>query len=186
MKIPKPIKRGDVYRIQLTINGKRVSCTRDTAKECEQWAANKLLEIKAEKKQSDIKKSCSLRELINIHYQKIASKTPSSKMHLSKINAIDKIIGDILDKQIHEITPQDLTNDLTNWRNKRLQEVSNGTVLKEISMFSSIFSFAQKELFLIESNPFFSISKPPAPESRHRIISQEEIELIQKEFKYER
>ncbi len=46
MKLPKPVKRGDAYRIQLQIDGKRVSCTRDTIKECEQWAARKILESK--------------------------------------------------------------------------------------------------------------------------------------------
>lgn len=44
MKLPKPVKRGDVYRIQILIQGKRLSCTRNTAKECEQWAIKQLLE----------------------------------------------------------------------------------------------------------------------------------------------
>lgn len=47
MKLPKPIKRGESYQIKIMINGKRSSATRDTAKECEQWAAQKMLESKA-------------------------------------------------------------------------------------------------------------------------------------------
>lgn len=47
MKLPKPKKRGEAYYIEIMINGKRSSATRDTAKECEQWAAQKLLEVKA-------------------------------------------------------------------------------------------------------------------------------------------
>ncbi|WP_317033364.1 hypothetical protein [Acinetobacter sp. SAAs474] len=46
MKILKPRKRGEAYYIEIMINGKRSSATRDTAKECEQWAAQKLLEAK--------------------------------------------------------------------------------------------------------------------------------------------
>ena len=47
MILPKPRKRGDAYRIEIMFNKQRYSCTRDTAKECEQWAAMKLLELKA-------------------------------------------------------------------------------------------------------------------------------------------
>lgn len=46
MKIPKPIQRGSTFRITVTFDKKRYSATRDTAKECEQWAALKLLELK--------------------------------------------------------------------------------------------------------------------------------------------
>lgn len=51
MKLPKPIKRGETYRITLTFNKQRYSCTRDSEKECEQWAALKLLELKSGKAQ---------------------------------------------------------------------------------------------------------------------------------------
>ena len=53
MKIPKPRKRGEAYYIEIMINGKRSSATRDTARECEQWAAQKLLEAKANKLAED-------------------------------------------------------------------------------------------------------------------------------------
>ena len=53
MKIPKPRRRGEAYYIEIMINGKRSSATRDTQKECEQWAAQKLLEAKANKLAED-------------------------------------------------------------------------------------------------------------------------------------
>jgi hypothetical protein len=51
MKLPKPIKRGETFRI-CHIREKRYSCTRDTEKECEQWAV-KLLELKTGKAQEE-------------------------------------------------------------------------------------------------------------------------------------
>jgi len=36
MKLPKPVKRGDVYRIQILIQGKRLSCTKNNCKEYEE------------------------------------------------------------------------------------------------------------------------------------------------------
>lgn len=49
MKLLKPRKRGEAFYIEIMINGKCSSATRDTAKECEQWAAQKALEPKANK-----------------------------------------------------------------------------------------------------------------------------------------
>ena len=34
MKLPTPRKRGDAYRIEIMIDGQRMSATRDTIKEC--------------------------------------------------------------------------------------------------------------------------------------------------------
>lgn len=181
MKLPKARKRGDSYMIELMFEKKRYSCTRDTAKECETWAANKIIELKAAKAAPEIKTTPPFRALINLFFERVGCKTKSAKVYASKIKSIDNILGELVDRQIHEITPQDLTN----WRNKRLLEVSKGTVLKEISMFSSIMSYAQKELFLLDSNPFFNISKPPTPEARNRRISQNEINIVKKEFRYE-
>ncbi|MFW2740990.1 hypothetical protein ACN6QN_07380, partial [Acinetobacter baumannii] len=44
----KPIKCGDAWRITVRYLGKRYTATRDTANECEQWAAKKLLELQSE------------------------------------------------------------------------------------------------------------------------------------------
>ena len=51
--MPKAVKRGSVCYIELMINGKRHSATRETPKECEQWAAQKVLEAKANKLAED-------------------------------------------------------------------------------------------------------------------------------------
>jgi len=42
MKIPKPRKRGNSFRIELMFNGQRIGATRDTEKECEQWVVSLL------------------------------------------------------------------------------------------------------------------------------------------------
>ncbi len=45
--IQKPVKRGDAWRITVRYLGKHYTATRDTASECEQWAAKKLLELQS-------------------------------------------------------------------------------------------------------------------------------------------
>ncbi len=54
MKMPKAVKRGESYRIKIMIAGTTYSATRDTAKECEQGVAQKMLEAKVNQMAEDL------------------------------------------------------------------------------------------------------------------------------------
>lgn len=183
MKIPKPRKRGDAYRIEIMINGKRSSATRDTARECEQWAATKLLEHKSTNGQTvenENKPQYTFKQLFDEYLDKVGKFSKSKKWILTQYNTFDRKLGVIANKSIYDITPQDLTL----WRNKRCKEVSINTVLKELSLYSAMFTYAQKEMFLLESNVWMQITKPSKPESRYRRISQDEIDLMLEMLEY--
>jgi len=186
MKMPKPVKRGDVYRIQLQIDGKRVSCTRDTSRECEQWAAKKILESKIATREEEqgIKPKFSFRELVDHYYEHVGQykESKSSRSWIKgQIGIFDEKFGFLSGTSVHDITPKQLTN----WRNRRSGEVGANTVLKEISFYSAIFTYAQKELFLIDENPWMLITKPKKPKARSRRIHKSEIELMLKALDYE-
>ncbi|OTG82269.1 hypothetical protein B9T27_08455 [Acinetobacter sp. ANC 4648] len=51
MKLPKPIQRGQSWRITVTYDKKRYSSTHDTKEECERWASFKILELRSGKAQ---------------------------------------------------------------------------------------------------------------------------------------
>ena len=186
MKIPKPIKRGETYRVTVTYDNKRYSCTRDTAKECEQWAALKLLELKTQSKieSGELKPKFLFRDLNTKYYQDVGqfNKSKSSRAWITgQYKNFEIKFGALAQKSIYNITPKDLTN----WRNKRLTEVSENTVLKEISHYSAMFTYAQKELFLLDENPWMQITKPKKPKACDRRIHPSEIELILKALDYE-
>lgn len=186
MKMPKPVKRGDVYRIQLQIDGKRVSCTRDTIRECEQWAAKKILESKIATREEEqgIKPKFSFRELIDHYYEHVGQykESKSSRSWIKgQLGIFDEKFGFLSGTSVHDITPKQLTN----WRNRRSGEVGANTVLKEISFYSAVFTYAQKELFLIDENPWMLITKPKKPKARSRRIHKSEIELMLKALDYE-
>lgn len=184
MKLPKARKRGESYRIELMFNGKRISATRDTEKECEQWAMLKILELKTEqnKNQSEVKQHYPFSALMHKYYEEIGRHKKSSRTIRISIKQFLDTYPVISEMSVHDITPQILTD----WRNSRLKSVSIGTVLRDISLFSAIFTYAQKELFLIESNPFSMVSKPSQPKSRNRRISNAEIDLVLEAHNYER
>ncbi len=183
MKLPKARKRGESYRIELMFNGKRISATRDTEKECEQWAMLKLLELKTQTyEDTKVKQHYPLSALMRKYYDSTGKFKKTKRSINISINQFVKSFPHIAEMSVHDITPQILTD----WRNARLKQVSVGTVLRDISLLSSIFSYAQKELFLIESNPFALVVKPSQPKSRNRRISDAEIDLIMQAHDYQR
>lgn len=118
MKLPKPRKRGDAYRIELMFDGKRYSATRDTSKECEQWAALKILELKANAGESiaeEIKPIFTFKQLFDEYFEKVGRHSKSKDWILVQYKTFEAKFGDLAHKNIHDITPQDLTA----WRNRR-------------------------------------------------------------------
>lgn len=181
MKIPKAIKRGDAWRIQVSINGKRLSATFDTKEECERWASIKILEGKAGRKIETKNIAPSFKEIFILYYEKVGKFKPSARIIREQLRAFDWKFGVLAHKQINEITAKELTD----WRNKRMHSVSASTLLREISLFSAVFSWVQKDLFLIHDNAWQQIQKPKSPKPRQRRITCAEIEKILKALNYQ-
>lgn len=175
MKLPRPRKRGDSYRIELMLDGKRISATRDTAKECEQWASQKIPEHKAQAKLSDDEKpTLTFTEIMALHHDKVGKHKPSSRTESMYRRCFIRDYSDIANTQINKITAKELTT----WRNARLQSVSAGAVRREIAYLSAVMAYAVKELFIIKDNLFASLTKPPMPKPRNRRISDDEIAIV--------
>ena len=184
MKIPKPIKRGSTYRIIVTYDKKRYSATRDTAKECEQWAALKLLELKtgqAEEKKG-IKPAYPFKDLCEKYFEERGSKLKSKDVIRNNLNNIDRVLGDLATKSIYDFKPADIVR----WRNKRILEVKSSTALREFAVYSSIFTYAQKELFLIEDNVWSKVTKPLKGKPRDQRITPEYVERLLIGFKWDK
>lgn len=186
MKLPKPRKRGETYTITISHQNKRYYCTRDTAAECEHWAALKLLELKTQEKieAGELKPKYTFRDLNDKYFQDVGqwNKSKSSLAWIKgQYKNFESRFGSLAQKSIYDIKPKDLTI----WRNNRLNQVGENTVLKEISHYSAMFTFAQKELFLLDENPWMQITKPKKPKARARRIHPSEIEIMLNALNYE-
>lgn len=71
---------------------------------------------------------------------------------------------------LSEMTPEEIGR----WRDGRLKEVSAGTVLREFSLLSAILETARKEWKWLATNPLADVRKPPQPQPRKRLISDDE------------
>lgn len=177
MRLPKPRKRGNSYQIEIMLDGKRYSATRDTAAECTKWASQKMLEHKAGLLQADNSAkphTLPFADLLTLYHDKVGKFKPSARTEILYIKAFTRDFPTLADTPISDITAKDLTN----WRNKRLESVSAGTVRREIAYFSSVMGYAVRELFAIAENPFNSLTKPSMPKARNRRISDDDIQAV--------
>lgn len=171
----KPVKRGDAYRITVRFNGQRYTATRDTSAECEQWAAKKLLELQSQPQSIENEKiHISFYALYEQYYNEHGKYLRSSKLILQYLMCLKKSWGKDADISIHDLTPQKVKA----WRDRRLKQVKPGTVIRQIGVYSSVYEFARRELFLTKENPFKEITKPPAPAPRSNRISDADVAAI--------
>lgn len=68
--------------------------------------------------------------------------------------------------------------EVAKYRDERLQIVSAGTVIRELSYFSSIINHARREWGIHMVNPIPLVKKPTSPHGRNRILSEEELERL--------
>lgn len=175
MKLPKPRKRGDAYRIEIMIDGKRHSATRDTVRECEQWAASKLLEHKAGIEQiDDTRSGLTLSELMTLHYERVRKKAKGGSHDYVMMRMLNRDYAWLTNTPVVDVTPQILTR----YRDARLRQVTPATVRRDFSYLSSVLSYAVTDLFIIPHNPCHDVNKPKDSKPRRRRITESEQEAI--------
>ena len=100
----------------------------------------------------------------------------SARTIMFKIKNLDRIAPNIADKSIYDFKP----SDIVEWRNNRKKEVKVATLRNEHAIYSAIFTYAMKELFLIESNVWHTVTMPSKEKSRNQRITPEQQEMLLK------
>ena len=114
----------------------------------------------------------------------LAKESVNHKGHKWNFNRLEKFkrdYPDICTTPIDEVTPLQLIE----WRDDRLESVKPASVSREHNLLSAVFTYAIKEMQLIQVNPFSKVTKPKTSEPRHRRVSQEEVDIICRASGYE-
>jgi integrase len=61
------------------------------------------------------------------------------------------------------------------FRDERIKEVSGGTVIRELAYLSAIINHARREWGINVPNPVQMVRKPPSPQARSRVLTEEEV-----------
>jgi integrase len=110
----------------------------------------------------------TLRELILRYVQEVTPTTKSLTEDTERLNALAR----------RPIADWSLTNlsaaRIAAYRDLRLKEVSNGTVIRELAYLSSIINHARREWGINIQNPTQHVRKPATPAGRTRKLSKDE------------
>lgn len=181
MATPKKTAAG-TWRIQLEIKGQRDAGTFPTKREALDWAAVRTLELKAAAKGGKaaaqlMGEARTLNDAMLRYKDEVSSKKRGWRWEFVRIDAITthhaRWPGQ---RRMADLDAQDLIK----WRDSRLKEVSDATVLREMALVSGVLDVAHKDWGWLTKNPMVDVRKPSTPAHRERVIAGSEIRRMLK------
>ena len=157
------------WQAQIAKGGKRTSKSFSTKKAAKDLAANQeYLAVNA----GPVLSTLTVTEVFDRYARRLSPQRKGEKWEVIRLNKIgrDKI-GKIV---ISELRP----TDIADWRDRRLLEVANASVAREMNLISSVMTVARKEWGYLTSNPVTDVRSPKKPVARDRVVSVEEFEAL--------
>jgi integrase len=111
-------------------------------------------------------------ELIERYITEVLPTMRGGKADYIRLKALAR--GPIAKLNMVSLTPQKIAQH----RDERLKEVAPATVIRELSYFSSIISYARKEWGININNPVTLVTKPKNPQGRSRMLDAEETNAL--------
>jgi integrase len=108
-------------------------------------------------------------KVIERYIQEVTLKTRSMREDTYRLRALAR--HPIAKHSMANLTPMKVAE----YRDERLKIVSSGTVIRELSYFSSIINHARREWGINIENPIPLVKKPPSAKGRSRILTHEEL-----------
>jgi integrase len=164
----RPHKSG--FRAEVCVDGRRKSKVFDTKGRAKAWAEyteKKLrgwLDPDAEVK--------TLGDAFKRFGEEISPQRKGNRWEQARLGKLRR--DEIASIQLASLSPQDLAS----WRDRRLQEVSAGSVRREMALMAGVISYCLKEWGWIDRSPLALVRKPPAPKHRDRLISPAEQQAL--------
>lgn len=163
-------KVGKRWRAEVCKRGRRASSYFDTKTAAREWASAKefefanLVEYVATRKR--------VGDMFGRYAAEVSPKKKGARWELVRLARFGRdAIADLLVSQV-------TAKDVAAWRDKRLGEVSPGTVNREMNLLSAVFEAARREWEWVAVNPVRGVQRPKNPKPRDRRISAAEITAI--------
>ncbi len=165
-------KRGDTWRAQVCMMGYRKTKTFSSKAMAKGWAAMIEEEIRANER-GEIPPNVSFGDLLLRYTREVSPDKKAGDFETLRIKALirDDPLADVPLTELNE-------TDVAAWRDRRLKEVSPGSVLREWTIYSNACTVARKEWKWLRRNPFSDVKRPAVPTPRTRIITSEEVEKL--------
>ena len=166
------------YQAQVCVKGVRKAASFRTKREAESWANTTEVEL-AEVGQDNHR---TLADAMTRYRDEVASAKRGGRWDVIRIDAFlaDKTFPS--QKKMGALVPEDFTT----WRDKRLAEVSSGSVLRDFSTISPILELARREWKWLSTNPLKDVRKPREPDHREVTIETRQIRRMLRVMRYKR
>ena len=159
-------KRGDSWRVEIAIKGIRRSATRKSKSEAIAWAHQQEAEILAGDRGEIPNKTFS--DALDRYADTVSAHKKGSRWELVRINLIKR-------DRIASVRLKDLdATHVSDWRDRRLVDVSGASVNREKNLLSHVCTIAVKEWKWLKVNPFLGVRMPPKGKPRTRLMTDDE------------
>jgi len=162
------------YRAQIKMQGVRDSAIFSTKREAVLWAAQRETIIKdnAGKPAGELH---SLRDALRRYAKEVSPLKRGARWEQLRLRAFEGYRLP-LDVPMGRVTAQHIAD----FRDARNATVSNGSVLRELTLLSSVFETARREWGWVSDNPCRDIRKPAQPRHRERVLKWGEVRAMLK------
>lgn len=167
------------YRAQVYVAGVRDSAIRRTKREAEVWASARETALRREG-QGLPGDRISLGETLSRYADEVSPTKRGERWERIRINRFLQDDRLPCDEPVGCLS----TPRLGEWRDARLQEVSAGSVLRELGLLSSVLETARRDWHYIEKNPAADLRKPRSPAHRSTVISRAQVRAMLVEMGY--
>lgn len=173
-------KTASGWRVQVDVHGRRASTTRPTKREAQDWAAEKERELRAAS-DGEHGHGKTLRDALRKFAEEESPKRRGEHWEIVRLKAYEKPDHGLpVNKPIARFSDEDIRA----WRDRRLQATSRGSVLRDMTLLSSVLETARTEWKWITANPIRDVKKPSKPAHRKRVIKQSEIRKVLRALGY--
>ena len=166
-------KRGKTYRAEVARYGVRKSATFDTKAQAYAWIEDAERSI-AGGREDGLRAPAKAKfgDLLAEYRQKVSAGKKGWRWEDVRINLLAR--DPIAEVGLREID----ASHVAAWRDRRLGQVSAGSVLREWNLLSHACNVAVKEWLWLKDNPFSGVKRPAQPKARDRLAGDAEIAAI--------
>jgi len=157
------------YRAQVYRSGKRSSKVFTSKVEAKRWAARQEYVID---NADEVNSRRPFSELLDRYAREVSSQKKGARPEIIRLERIGR-------DSIGSIALGDLSvADFASWRDRRLAEVTTGSVRRELVQISAALTKARLEWGLLSSNPIEGLEWPKDSAPRDRLPTNQEIEAL--------
>lgn len=158
------------WRVEICVKGVRDSATRTTKAEARAWADRREEEIREGRTVIDGGRTVA--DLFGRYAREVSPTKRGERWEVLRLGLLSRMpLGQV---RLAELS----AGHVAEWRDARLQQVSAGSVLREMNLMRHAFETARREWGWLDVSPMQDVRRPRAPRPRDRRPTQDEIDRI--------